>query len=58
MEMLIVEIYIYFTDALRNFAHLCETLRNSYYAEARRGAQRYAKNYQQTFLTAIPLTLK
>ncbi len=56
--MLIVEIYIYFTDALRNFAHLCETLRNSYYAEARRGAQRYAKNYQQTFLTAIPLTLK
>ena len=44
MILVIVVIYNIFTDALRNFAHLCEPLRNSYYAEVRRETQRYAEN--------------
>jgi len=45
MVMLIIVIFNIFTDALRTSAHLCETPRNSYYAESRRETQRFAEKY-------------
>ena len=44
--MEIVMIYNTFTVTQRPSAHLCEPPRNSYYAEARGGTQRFAEKYK------------
>ena len=51
--MVIIVIYNIFADALRNSVHLCEPLRNSYYAEFHRETQRFAEKYKYN-----PLNIK